>query len=111
MSVCISLLVHKMPLVEAVEWVWMSCVLQIASPASIEAGNPQGPCLEQSVVGALHPAVTSCLCCLLFSSLMLCEAGAVKTHGKECKRATGKRKSLWKKIPVQPGKGKLPRVF
>lgn len=27
----ISLLVHKMPLVEAVEWVWVSCVLQTSS--------------------------------------------------------------------------------
>lgn len=29
---------------------------------------------------------------------MLCVAGAVKTHRKECGGATGKRESLWEEI-------------
>lgn len=110
MSVCVSLLYTKCCAPQAVEWVWCPVCCKLLPPASTEAGNHRDPAWN-SVVGALHPAVTSCLCCLLFSSFVLCEVGAVKIHGKECKRTTGKKNSLWKEIPVQTGKGKLPRVF
>lgn len=40
---------------------------------------------------------------------MLCVVGAVKTHGKECGRATGKRKSLWKEIPGPAWQGEAPQ--